>query len=173
MKRTLAFLVAMPIVLAQGARADGIPIFPAEGTTQTLCLADPHLKCGTTLPNTMPTGTSITVGGTSITIGSTSPNAPLVVDSPYGHGGPPAGFFPQAMPNMASRYETYCLAGTWPCVEVFVREYGQTCHAPVKGGSPYYDGFIPPGFTYTRWRCTLSPDQAVGGVKVSGEGYDR
>jgi len=87
-------------------------------------------------------------------------------------GGPPAGFFPSGMSNVALRYETYCLAGIWPCVEVFIPEYGQTCHAPVKGGSPYYDGFIPPGFTYVRWRCTLSPEQAVGGVKVRGEGYE-
>jgi hypothetical protein len=99
---------------------------------------------------------------------STATNA----QSPYGSGGPPAGFFTSGLSNAATRYETYCLAGEWPCIEVRVKEYGQTCHAPIKGGSTFYHGIIPPGFTYTRWRCTLLPKDAVGGVKISGEGYD-
>lgn len=73
--------------------------------------------------------------------------------SPYGTGGPPPGFFPQGMLNVATRYETYCLGGVWPCRETLVREYGQTCHAPSPGGSPYLDNWIPPGFRYVSWRC--------------------
>lgn len=90
----------------------------------------------------------------------------LVIGSVAMADGPPPGFFPAGMVNMATRYETYCLAGSWPCVERRVKEWGQTCHSPGAKGSPYLDGWVPVGFSYVSWRCDVA--NPLGGIPTSG-----
>ena len=81
--------------------------------------------------------------------------------------GPPPGFWPSGMKNIATRWNKYCLVGGSVCVERKVLEWGQTCH----DGSDYdnLDGTVPPGFRYVSWRCeTDNPNDNPPGGK-SGE----
>jgi hypothetical protein len=55
-------------------------------------------------------------------------------------------------------YIQFCFAGTYPCVERRAIAWGQVCDSTLaneigSGSSGQYEGTVPPGFTYTAFRC--------------------
>ena len=81
----------------------------------------------------------------------------------HAQSGPPPGFWPSGMKNIATRWNKYCLIGDKLCVERKVLAWGQTCHDGSDRDN--VEGFAPPGYRYVSWRCeTADPnDEPPGG----------
>lgn len=72
-------------------------------------------------------------------------------------------------------YLQFCLAGTYPCVERKAIAFGQVCDsslAEIMGNreSGDIDGIVPPGFSYTGFRCGANAKFHPKTDKVFGGG---